>query len=306
MPITVPDDLPAISTLESENIFVMNEHRATHQDIRPLNILFMNLMPTKVETETQIMRLLSNSPLQVDIDLLQAASHESKNTSKEYLERFYTTFDEVKSRKYDGLIITGAPVETIPFEEVDYWGELCEIMEWSKTNVCSTMHICWGAQAGLYYHYGIPKYQLATKISGIFPHRQCEENEPLLRGFDDIFNMPHSRNTEVRASDIKMNPHLHILASSNEVGVAIVASESRQIFVIGHLEYDKGTLASEYDRDTDRGMNPHVPTHYFPNDDPRMEPNMMWRSHANLLFMNWLNYYVYQQTPFDINMIGRE
>ncbi len=296
--------MPAASTLEQENIFVMSETRAQQQDIRPLNILFLNLMPTKVETETQIMRLLSNSPLQVNITLLQASSHEPKNTSKMYMEKFYRTFDDVKNEKFDGLIITGAPVETIPFEEVDYWDELCKIMEWSKQNVCSTLHICWGAQAGLYYHFDIDKHVLDEKKSGIYLHKHCEENVPLMRGLDDLFYMPHSRNTEIQSYDIKQNPHLHILAESDEAGVAIVTSEYNQIFVTGHMEYDKETLAYEFDRDLEKGLNPKVPAHYFPNDNPEMEPAMTWRSTANIIMMNWLNYYVYQETPFDINDIG--
>jgi len=306
MPIKVPDDLPAALTLENENIFVMKEGRATHQDIRPLRILILNLMPTKIETETQLLRLLSNSPLQVDIELLQTATHEPKNTSKLYLERFYRTFDDIRDQKFDGMIITGAPLECIDFEEVDYWEELCEIMDWTRTNVCSKFHICWGAQAALYHHYGIPKHVLDSKVSGIFLHRRCSEDEPLLRGFDDLFYMPHSRNTSVKASDISQNPHLHILAHSEEAGVAIVASEKNEIFVTGHLEYDRGTLAYEYDRDTDKGLSPMVPKHYFPDDNPRMEPRVLWRSHANLLFTNWLNYCVYQQTPYDITKIGEE
>lgn len=307
MPIKIPDDLPAREALESENIFLMTEKRAISQDIRPLKILILNLMPTKIETEIQLLRLLSNSPLQTDIFLLQMATHESKNTSQEYLDKFYYTFDEIKNQKFDGMIITGAPVENIDFEEVDYWKELCTIMDWSVENVCSTLHICWGAQAGLYHHYSIPKYQLDSKMSGIFEQKLVVPDDPLVRGFDDIFNMPHSRHTEVRAEDIKKNPHLHIIAESDISGVGIVVSEiGGQIFVTGHSEYDKSTLAFEYDRDTKRDMNPHVPDNYFPNDDPHMDPVVRWRSHATLLFTNWLNYYVYQRTPYDVNQIGRE
>ena len=305
MPIKVPDELPAADVLKEENIFVMHENRARAQDIRPLDILVLNLMPTKVETEVQIMRLLSNSPLQTNLTLMQMATHVSKNTSQEYLDKFYDRFENVRSRKWDGLIITGAPVENIGFEEVDYWGELCEIMEWSKRNVFSTLHICWGAQAGLYHHYGIPKYPLEKKISGVFPHTATVEDEPLLRGCDDVFCYPHSRHTEVRARDVLRNPRLHIVASSDEAGVGIVVSEKHgQVFVLGHMEYDAKTLSYEYYRDLGKGMEPEVPAHYFPGDDPSRDPVMNWRSTANLIFTNWLNYYVYQQTPYDINSIG--
>lgn len=307
MPIKIPDNLPAGDQLESENIFVMTEKRAVTQDIRPLKVIILNLMPTKIETETQILRLLSNSPLQTDIFFLQMASHESKNISQEYLDRFYHTFDEIKNEKFDGLIITGAPVENIEFEDVDYWRELCCIMDWSVKNVFSTLHICWGAQAGLYHRYSIPKYPLPSKISGIFEYKVTTKDEPLLRGFDDVFNMPVSRHTEVRASDIYPNPHLHIVADSENGGVGIVISEkSGQIFVTGHLEYDAGTLAYEYDRDMKRGLNPHIPDNYFPNDDPHHDPVMKWRSHATLLFNNWLNYYIYQRTPYDIGDVGKD
>lgn len=305
MPVNIPDDLPAASILESENIFVMTERRARTQDIRPLKILIMNLMPTKVETETQILRCLSNSPLQTDVELLQPATHESKNTSAEYLKRFYTTFDRVRHRKYDGMIITGAPLESIDFGDVDYWDELCEIMDWSRTNVCSTMYICWGSFAGLYHQYGIPKYSLDSKVSGVFEHRVLVENEPLLRGFDDRFYMPQSRHSEVRADDIARNPHLHIVASSDESGVGIVVSERNEVFITGHFEYDRGTLSYEYERDVNAGMDAHVPDHYFEDDDPRRDPVVRWRSHATLFFTNWLNYYVYQLTPYDIDEIGR-
>ncbi len=305
MPVNIPDDLPAASVLESENIFVMTEKRASTQDIRPLKILILNLMPTKVETETQILRCLSNSPLQTDVELLQVATHESKNTPIEYLRRFYTTFDKVRDRKYDGMIITGAPLESIDFTEVDYWNELCEIMDWTLTNVNSTMYICWASMAGLYYHYGVPKYPLDSKISGIFEHRVLVDNEPLLRGFDDRFYMPQSRHTEVRAEDIARNPHLHIVASSDESGVGIVVSERNEVFITGHFEYDRGTLAYEYERDTNAGLDPHVPYHYFEDDDPCRDPVVRWRGHATLFFTNWLNYNVYQLTPYDLNEIGR-
>ncbi|WP_400207260.1 homoserine O-acetyltransferase MetA [Methanomethylophilus alvi] len=307
MPIKVPNDLPAATVLENENMFVMRENRAASQDIRPLDLLILNLMPTKVETEIQIMRLLSNSPLQVNVRLLQMSSHVSKNTSQEYLDRFYDRFDDVKSRKWDGMIITGAPVENIDFEEVDYWDELCQIMEWSKKNVFSTLHICWGAQAGLNYHYGIPKYPLESKMSGVFAHKAIVRDDPLLRGCDDIFWFPHSRHTEVRAEDIIRNPHLHIIVVSDEAGVGIVVSEnSGQVFITGHMEYDAKTLSYEYYRDLGKGMNPHIPYHYFPDDDPSKDPVMNWRSTANLIFTNWLNYYVYQRVPYDINEIGKD
>ena len=306
MPVKINDDLPAYSILESENIFVMSEQRADTQDIRPLKILIMNLMPTKVETETQLLRLLSNSPLQTDVEFLQAATHESKNTSQEYLERFYHTFDEVRDKKYDGMIITGAPVECIDFSDVDYWDELCEIMDWTRTNVCSTLYICWGSQAGLYHHYGVPKYSLPSKVSGIFEHHVLAPSEPLLRGFDDRFFMPQSRHTEVRYSDIAKNPHLHIVASSPVSGVGIVISEKNEVFITGHFEYDRGTLAYEYERDMKAGMNPHVPDNYFEDDDPTKDPVFRWKSHATLFFTNWLNYHVYQQTPYDIEQIGKE
>lgn len=302
MPINVPDDLPATSVLERENIFVMTEGRSVHQDIRPLDILLVNLMPTKVETEIQIMRILSNTPLQVNIRLVQMRSHSSKTVSQDYLDRFYEYFDTIKNRNWDGMIITGAPVEDIPFENVDYWDELEEIMEWSKSHVNSTMHICWGAQAGLYYHYGIPKYPLESKRSGIFEHRPLVRDDPLLRGIDDLFRFPHSRHTEVRTEDIIRNPHLHIIADSDEAGPAIIISEkANQVFITGHMEYDVNTLSYEYYRDLDKGMDPHIPDHYFPDDDPSRDPIMTWRSTAHLIFSNWLNYYVYQLTPYDLS-----
>ena len=296
MPVKIPDDLPAASILESENVFVMREGRANTQDIRPLEILILNLMPTKVETETQILRCLSNSPLQTNITLLQMATHESKNTSAEYLARFYRTFDQVRDRKFDGMIITGAPLETIDYEDVDYWEELCSIMDWTLTNVCSTLYICWGAMAGLYHHYGIQKRQMASKVSGIYEHRVLIPNEPIVRGFDDRFFMPQSRHTEVRAEDC---------GASEESGVAVVQSERNQTFITGHLEYDAATLAYEYERDLNAGKDPHVPEHYFEDDDPRRDPIVRWRAHATLFYTNWLNYCVYQLTPFDIDEIGR-
>ncbi len=300
MPIKIPDNLPAAKILESENVFIMTEKRAIHQDIRPLRIIILNLMPTKIETETQLLRLLGNNPLQVDIELLQMATHVSKNTSQEHLLLFYKTFDKIRHRRYDGMIITGAPVESLNFKDVDYWQELCEIMKWSKSHVYSTLHICWGAQAGLYYHYGVPKFPLPQKLSGIFKHRPLDFNHPLLRGFDEIFYMPHSRYTEVRQSDIESVPHLQTLALSETAGVAIAASvDARQVFVTGHCEYDRYTLANEYQRDLSRGINPPVPQNYFPNNNPQNVPPMIWRGHANLLISNWLNYFVYQQTPYD-------
>ena len=305
MPVKIPNDLPAASILESENIFVMTDSRADTQDIRPLDILVVNLMPTKVETETQLLRCLSNSPLQTNVEFLKMTTHNSKNTSHEYLDRFYTTFPEVRDRKFDGVIITGAPVETLPFEEVDYWPELCEIMDWTLTNSSSALYICWGSQAGLYHHYGVPKYSLDSKVSGIFEHRVLAFNEPILRGFDDRFFMPQSRHTEMRGSDIAANPHLHIVASSPETGPGIIVSERNEIFITGHFEYDRGTLAYEYERDMDAGKNPHIPDHYFEDDDPHKDPVVRWRCHATMFFTNWLNYCVYQETPYERNDIGR-
>ncbi len=304
MPIKIPDKLPATKQLNKENIFVMTETRAVHQDIRPLKIVIVNLMPTKITTETQLLRLLSNSPLQAEIDFLQMNSHQSKNTSTEHLEAFYKTFDQIKNSRYDGMIITGAPVENMDFEKVDYWDELVEIMDWSTTHVTSTFHICWAAQAGLYYHYGVPKYPLESKCSGIFKHQVSRPTAKLVRGFDNEFYAPHSRHTEVRAEDIKKVKDLEILAESEEAGVYIVFTKGgRRIFVMGHSEYDANTLRDEYFRDVDKGMNPEVPKHYFPNDNPRRRPVVKWRSHANLLFSNWLNYFVYQITPYDIDTI---
>lgn len=305
MPIKIPADLPATETLHKENIFVMTESRATTQDIRPLKILLLNLMPTKIATETQLARLLGNSPLQVDMEFLQTASHTPKNTSAEHMISFYKHFEDVKDNKYDGLIITGAPVEQMPFEEVEYWDELCRIMEWSKTNVTSTFHICWGAQAGLYYHYGIPKYPLDKKLFGVFLHKAEYKRSMLLRGFDDEFWVPQSRHTTVLREDIEKHPELKILASSEEAGVYAVATErGKQIFITGHSEYDADTLKNEYLRDKNAGLPIDVPKNYFPNDDDTKEPVVRWRSHANLIYSNWLNYFVYQITPFNIDEIN--
>ncbi|MEG6614103.1 homoserine O-succinyltransferase [Pseudoclostridium thermosuccinogenes] len=304
MPIKVPNDLPAVEVLNNENIFVMDEFRAYHQDIRPLRIAILNLMPKKIETETQILRLLGNSPLQVDIVLLHPRTHVSKNTPQEYLIKFYNTFDDIKDQKFDGMIITGAPVELMDFEQVDYWEELKEIMDWSVHNVYSTFHICWGAQAGLYHHYRIPKYRLDKKMFGVFDHTVSKKNVKLLRGFDDVFKAPHSRHTEVKKADIERVPGLEILSESSEAGVYIViARQGRQIFVTGHSEYDPLTLKSEYDRDVAKGLEIEPPKNYFPDDDPSKAPIVSWRSHANLLFANWLNYYVYQETPYDLSKI---
>ena len=301
MPIKIQDDLPARKVLEAEHIFVMTEHRALSQDIRPLQILILNLMPTKIETETQILRRLSNTPLQIEVELLQTSTYQAKNTSEEHMLTFYKTFDDIKDQKFDGLIITGAPVEMMPFEDVEYWDELCEIMEWSKTHVHSTFHICWGAQAGLYYHYGIQKYILDKKISGVFKHRMLNPKSRLFRGFDDEFMAPHSRHTEVRAEDIEKIPELKIMADSEEAGVYIVGNQSgSQFFVMGHSEYDANTLAHEYFRDLDKGMNPEVPAHYFPDDDPTKQPKVTWRAHGTWIYSNWLNYFVYQTTPYQL------
>lgn len=306
MPIKVQSNLPAIKVLESENIFVMPDDVALKQDIRPLKILILNLMPTKITTETQLLRLLGNSPLQVDIELLQMASHVSKNTSTNHLNTFYKTFDEVRKQTFDGLIITGAPVEQLEFEDVDYWDELCEIMAWSKKNVYSTFHICWGAQAGLYYHYGIPKHALGDKLSGIYAHNVLDPHHCLMRGFDDTFQIPHSRYTGVLLEDIRRHSELDVLAFSEKAGVSVICSSNgRQVFVTGHAEYDRDTLASEYFRDLNRGINPEVPYNYFPNDDPSRVPPMVWRSNATLLYTNWLNYFVYQATPYDLNELEK-
>ena len=302
MPIKVQSNLPAIKVLESENIFVMPDDIALRQDIRPLKILILNLMPTKIATETQLLRLLGNSPLQVDIELLQMASHTSKNTSPHHLTTFYKTFNQIKNETFDGLIITGAPVEHLEFEEVDYWDELCEIMEWSKHNVYSTFHICWGAQAGLYYHYGIKKYRLDKKLSGIYSHKVLNPNHPLMRGFDDTFELPQSRYTGVHEADVRKCPYLEILSISDMAGVSVVVNKTgRQVYVTGHAEYDRETLANEYFRDKNKGLNPDIPYNYFPQDDASKTPPMVWRSNATLLYTNWLNYFVYQATPYDLH-----
>ncbi|MBQ1961767.1 MAG: homoserine O-succinyltransferase [Clostridia bacterium] len=304
MPIKIPNDLPAVKTLNDENIFVMTETRAITQDIRPLKILLLNLMPKKIETETQLSRLLGNSPLQVDLTLIHTKSHQSKNTSAEHLFTFYQTFDDVKHLTFDGMIITGAPVENMPFEQVEYWKEICDIMEWTKTHVHSTFHICWGAQAGLYYHYGIGKQPLDKKLFGIFEHTADYKKSILLRGFDDKFMVPHSRHTTVDRADIEAVPELKILSSSKDAGVYIVSSEGgKQFFITGHSEYDAETLKNEYVRDVNEGKPIEIPKNYFPDDDPERDPLVTWRSHANLLYSNWLNYFVYQTTPYDINEI---
>ena len=300
MPIKVANDLPARQVLIDENIFVMDENRATTQDIRPLSIAILNLMPLKEDTEVQLMRSLSNTPLQIDLTFLTTASYIGKNTAKNHLDQFYLTFEDVKNRKFDGLIITGAPVEQMEFTEVAYWDELVQIMEWSKTHVTSTFHICWGAQAALYYHYGIPKIPLERKLFGLFRHRVMNRREPLVRGFDDEFYMPHSRHTTVDPEDIRNHPDLTIMAESDEAGVFLVmAKEGRQIFVLGHPEYDRVTLDKEYKRDLDKGLPIDLPKNYYPNDDSNERPLLMWRGHANTLYTNWLNYYCYQLTPYD-------
>ena len=307
MPIKVQSSLPAIETLNGENIFVITEKRAMTQDIRPLEILILNLMPTKITTETQLLRVLGNTPLQININFMHTSSHESKNTSKSHLETFYGVFDDYKERKFDGLIVTGAPVENLSFEEVDYWDELCEIMEWSKSHVTSTFYICWAAQAALYYHYGINKYPLEKKMFGVYPHYVVPEKKHkiLLRGFDDVFYAPHSRHTEFREEDINKVPELEILAKSDEAGVYIVTAKSeRQFFVAGHAEYDADTLAKEYFRDVEKGLSIDVPKNYFPGNNPKNPPEMLWRAHANLLYSNWLNYFVYQTTPYNIDDIN--
>lgn len=307
MPIKIPDKLPAKRVLENENIFVMDELRAGTQDIRPLKIGILNLMPTKITTETQLARLLGNTPLQVEIELVQVSSHKAKNVSEEHMLAFYKTFDEIRNNKYDGFVITGAPVERLSFEEVDYWDELCEIMEWTKTHVHSTFHICWGAQAALYYHYGIKKYDLDKKLSGVFRHRVVYKNPMLLRGFDDEFMVPHSRHTTVSLEEIKKVEQIKILSCSDEAGLYAAATDGgRQIFITGHSEYDRDTLKNEYLRDLAAGMNPEIPKNYFPDDDPEREPVVTWRGHANLIYSNWLNYFVYQNTPYDITKIKAE
>ena len=306
MPIRIPDALPATTALEQENIFVMTEYRALHQDIRPLRVLVLNLMPTKIATETQILRKLSNTPLQIEVELLRTASHDAKNVSEQHLETFYRTFKEVEHEHYDGLIITGAPVEQLDFEDVDYWDELVRIMDWSTTNVHSTLHICWGAQAGLYHHYGIDKHELPAKLSGVYEHRLVKRSSPLVRGFDDRFFAVHSRYTGIDEAAVDAHPELEVVATSDVAGLYIVKStDNLRFFVFGHPEYDSDTLKLEYERDLARGIDPDVPVNYFPDNDPAREPLNMWNSQAQLLYTNWLNYYVYQTTPYDIRKAGR-
>ena len=303
MPIKIPNNLPAVDILAKENIFVMKESRALSQDIRPLKFVIVNLMPTKIETETQLLRLISNTPLQIEVTLLKMDSYKSKNVSEEHMETFYKTFDDIKDERFDGMIITGAPIETLDFEDVIYWEEIMKIMEWSKKHVFSVLHICWGAQAGLYDHYGIKKYQLNKKIFGIFPIKLEEkyENNELFRGFDEIFNMPHSRHTKIEENDILKEPELEILAKSDEAGVSIIRSkDKRKIFLTGHLEYDRFTLAKEYERDISQNKKIDVPFNYYPENDPTKKPVFNWKAHANLLFVNWINHYVYQETPYNL------
>ena len=301
MPIRIQSDLPAREVLESENIFVMDEKRAIHQDIRPLQVCILNLMPLKEDTELQLLRAFSNTPLQIDLTFLMVKSHISQNTSVNHLNRFYTTFDEIKNRKFDGMIITGAPVEQMPFEEVDYWEEICQIMDWTTDHVTSTMHLCWGAQAGLYHFYGIPKIDLPEKLFGIYKHRVFHKSTPLVRGFDDVFYAPHSRHTTNRRSDIENCGDLTILAVSSEAGVMLVMNkDGSRIFMMGHPEYDRYTLDKEYKRDMEKGLPIHLPVNYYPDDDPENKPALIWRAHANTVYSNWLNYYVYQVTPYDL------
>ncbi len=304
MPVKIPNTLPARATLERENIFVMDEERAVHQDIRALRVAILNLMPTKIATETQLLRLLSNSALQVEITLLHTATHESKNADADHLLKHYVTFRDIEEEKFDGLIVTGAPVEQMAFEEVDYWRELTRIFDWAETNVESTLYICWGAQAALYHKYGIPKYDLPRKMFGVFEHRVLSSTESLLQGFDDVFLAPHSRHTEIRRADVEKIGALNILAESDQAGLYILgAKDGRQLFITGHSEYDPLTLKAEYDRDTSKGLPIQVPANYYPNDDPARTPTVRWRGHANLLFSNWLNYYIYQVTPYDVDRI---
>ena len=306
MPIKIPNQLPATSVLTSENIFVMTETRAITQDIRPLQILLLNLMPTKIETETQLARVLGNTPIQIELELIAPSGHVSKNTSQAHMLAFYKSFDEVRDRTFDGLVITGAPVENLPFEEVDYWPELCEIMDFSETNVYSTLHVCWGAQAGLYYHYGVRKHILPEKMFGVFEHKVTRPANPLVRGFDEVFYAPHSRHTGISREDVLNCRALRILAESDEAGPFLMSTENgRQIFVTGHPEYDKYTLDAEYKRDVGKGLPIAVPKNYYPNDDPEQPPLFRWRAHAHLLYENWLNYYVYQNTPYDLGTIER-
>lgn len=302
MPIKIQSDLPAKAELEEENIFVMDENRAISQNIRPLEIIVLNLMPIKQDTELQLLRGLSNTPLQIDVTFLQMSSHVSKNTSASHIKKFYQTFEEIKNNNYDGMIITGAPVEKLEFEEVNYWDELITVMEWSKKHVTSTIHICWGAQVGLYYHYGIKKELLPKKLSGVYKHRVMNRKEPLVRGFDDVFMAPHSRYTQASRQQILDNPRLKVLADSDEAGIYIVLGDGgKEIFVMGHPEYDRLTLDQEYKRDIDKGIEPDLPVNYYPDDDCNRKPLLSWRSHANNLYTNWLNYYVYQITPYDLN-----
>ena len=305
MPIRVPDQLPSKDILEGENIFVMTEFNAMHQDIRPLRLLILNLMPTKIITETQLLRKLANTPLQIEVEFLQTVSYIAKNVDHEHLASFYTSFDDVRNQYYDGMIITGAPVENLEFEEVDYWHELCDIMEWTSHNVHSTLHICWGAQAGLFYHYGIRKHPLGPKLSGVFSHMVLKPQSPFFRGFDDVFYMPHSRYTCVLEPDILAVPELELLSVSDEAGVfAVKSADNRRVFITGHPEYDADTLALEYFRDIKKGLPVGIPKNYFPGDDPSAVPSVYWRAHAQLMYSNWLNYYVYQSTPYDIKTIG--
>jgi homoserine O-succinyltransferase len=300
MPINIPNNLPAITILKNENIFIMDEQRASHQDIRPLRIAFCNLMPLKIVTETDFIRILSNTPLQIELDFFYMDKHDSKNTSKEHLNIFYKTFNQIKHKRFDGLIITGAPVENLEFEQVDYWNDISEVMDWSKTNVTNTLHICWGAQAGLYHHYGIQKYPLEKKLFGVFEHQITDNKIPLFRGFDDTFPTPHSRYTENRITDIQRHPDLTLAAWSEKAGVHVVISKnSRQIFVTGHFEYNSNTLKDEYERDLTKGLAIDLPENYYPDDNPKAKPLVRWRANANLFFVNWLNYYVYQETPYD-------
>lgn len=306
MPIRIPDSLPARATLESENIFVMTEYRALHQDIRPLNLLILNLMPTKIVTETQFLRKLSNTPLQIRVELLQTASYQSTHTDPSHLDSFYTTFDQIKDKTYDGMIITGAPLEYVPWEKVDYWEELCTIMDWTTTHVHSTMHVCWGAYAGLYYHYGVPKILRSSKLFGVYPHTAIKKQSPLFRGLDDVFYAPHSRNMEVSQEDILKVPELELMAVSPQAGVfAVKSRDNRRFFLTGHPEYDRDTLANEYWRDKNKGLDIAIPENYFPNDDPNQTPLVTWRSTGQLIYNNWLNYYVYQTTPYDLTKLGK-
>lgn len=304
MPVKVPSTLPAVEALKNENIFVIDEKRASNQDIRPLKIAILNLMPLKIMTETDLLRLLSNTPLQIELDLIDTASHECKKTPREHIEEFYKTFDDVKNQNYDGLIITGAPVEKLEFGEVEYWDELTHIFDWAKSHVTSTLYICWAAFAGLYYHYGVPKHMIEKKISGVFKHRVLDKNNPIFRGFDDEFYVPHSRFTKLHKQDIDKVPQLSIIAESDESGIYMVmARGGREFYITGHSEYSPNTLDYEYHRDLEKGKNPSVPVNYYPDNDPSKAPIVRWKAHANLLYSNWLNYFVYQETPYDINTI---